>query len=258
MTTATTNVRPSAGTPISRITRIVKLNLTNPWTTIILPWIIILSIFALSWGIWLIVFTNIDPGDVGNASEGMQYSGASSWIFVYMMVLAVQAMNLTFPLALGYGVTRRDFYLGSTLTFVLLSVMYAVGLTILAGIEEATGGWGIGGSMFTAIYFGGPELAWWMRLPIFFFILLFFFFIGAAVATLYVRWKANGLVGFFIALGLLVVGAVALFTYTGTWHLVGEFFATNQALGVTAWLLVPTVLAGIAGFFVLRRATPRS
>ncbi len=258
MTTATMNARPKAGTPISRITRIVKLNLANPWTTIVLPWIIIGAIFALSWGIWLTVFTNIEPSDVGNASEGMQWSGASSWIFVYMMVIAVQAMNLTFPLALGYGVTRRDFYLGSSLTFVLLSVMYAVGLTILAALEEATGGWGVGGRMFTATYFGGQELEWWMRLPIFFFILLFFFFVGAAVATVYVRWKANGLVAFFIILGLLLVGAVALITSTQAWGAVGEFFITNQALGVSAWLLVPTALAGIAGFFVLRGATPRS
>jgi hypothetical protein len=247
-----------ATTPISRLTRIVKLNLTNPWTTIILPWIIILSIFALSWGIWLIVFTNIDPADRYDASEGMQWSGASSWIFVYMMVIAVQAMNLTFPLALGYGVTRRDFYLGSSLTFVLLSVMYALGLTILAGLEQATSGWGVDGRMFTAVYFGGPEIEWWMRLPIFFFILLFFFFVGTAVATLYVRWKATGLVFFFIALGFLVVGLIALITYTRGWEAVGDFFVAAKALGVSAWLLVPTALAGIAGFFVLRRATPRS
>jgi hypothetical protein len=247
----------AATTPISRITRIVKLNLTNPWTTIILPWLIIGAIFALSYGIWLIIFANISAEDASNAGEGMQYSGASSWIFVYMMVIAVQAMNLTFPLALGYGVTRRDFYLGSSLTFVLLSAMYAVGLTILATIEEATNGWGLGGRMFTAIYFGGDDVVWWSRLLTFFFILLFFFFLGASVATLYVRWKANGLVAYFLALGVLAVGAVAFLTYTDNWGLVGDFLSLG-ALGVSAWLLVPTALAGIAGYLVLRRATPRS
>lgn len=245
-----------ASTPISRITRIVKLNLTNPWTTVILPWIIIGAIFALSYGIWLIITANSTDG-VSGAGDGLQYSGANSWIFVYMMVIAVQAMNLTFPLALGYGATRRDFYLGSSLTFVLLSAMYAVGMTILATLEEATNGWGIGGRMFTAIYFGGEGAEWWSRLLTFFFILLFFFFVGASAATLYVRWKANGLVVYFLALGLLVVGAVAFFTYTQNWGLVGEFFGLG-ALGVSAWLLVPTALAGIAGFLVLRRATPRS
>ncbi|MEO5921843.1 MAG: ABC transporter permease [Pseudolysinimonas sp.] len=256
MTTETLTARRPGGTPISRITRIVKLNLTNPWTTIILPWLIIFAIFALSYGIWLIILRN--ASNVEDASEGMQYSGASSWIFVYMMVIAVQSMNLTFPLALGYGVTRRDFYLGSALTFALLSAMYAVGLTILASIEDATNGWGIGGRMFTAIYFGGADAQWWERLLTFFFLLLVFFFVGASVATLYVRWKANGLVAFFLALGILLVGGVALLSYTESWGLVGDFLAANQALGTAAWLLVPAAMAGIAGFFVLRRATPRS
>lgn len=247
----------AAPTPISRLTRIVKLNLTNPWTTIILPWIIIAAIFALSYSISVIIFANLGPEASGNAGEGLQYSGASSWIFVYMMVIAVQSMNLTFPLALGYGVTRRDFYLGSSLTFVLLAAMYAVGLTILAQIEAATGGWGIGHRMFTAIYFGGTDVEWWSRLLTFFFILLFFFFLGASVATLYVRWKATGLVFYFISLGAVVVGAIALLTYTETWGLVGDFFSLG-ALGVSAWLLVPTALAGLAGYLVLRRATPRT
>lgn len=247
----------AATTPISRITRIVKLNLTNPWTTIVFPWLIIGAIFALSFGIWVIVYANISPEDAANASTGLQYSGANSWIFVYMMVIAVQAMNLTFPLALGYGVTRRDFYLGTSLTFVLLAAMYAVGLTILAQIEAATDGWGVRGRMFTAIYFGGDDAEWWSRLLTFFFILSFFFFVGASAATLYVRWKANGLIAYFLALGVLVVGAVAFFTYTDNWGLIGDFFSLG-ALGVSAWLLVPTVLAGITGFFVLRRATPRS
>jgi hypothetical protein len=255
MTTAATRTAPT--TAISRITRIVKLNLTNPWTTIILPWIIIGAIFALSYGIWIIVYANVSPEDAANAGEGLQYSGSSSWIFVYMMVIAVQAMNLTFPLALGYGVTRRDFYLGSSLTFVLLSAMYAVGLTILAQLEEVTNGWGVRGRMFTAIYFGGEHVEWWSRLLTFFFILLFFFFLGASVATLYVRWKANGLVAYFLALGVLVVGAVAFFTYTDNWGIVGSFLGLG-ALGVSAWLLVPTALAGVAGYLVLRRATPRS
>jgi hypothetical protein len=56
----------------------------------------------------------------------------------------------------------------------------------------------------------------------------------------------------------VVVGTVALITYTQGWGAVGEFFVNTKALGVSAWLLVPTALAGIAGFFILRRATPRS
>ncbi|CAN5514496.1 hypothetical protein BH09ACT4_BH09ACT4_22000 [soil metagenome] len=257
MTTATLD-QAHAATTFGRIARVVKLNLANPFTTIVLPWIVITLIFVTSWLIWLIVFSSVAKSDLDNVSEGMQFSGASSWIFVYMLVVAVQAMNLTFPLALGYGSTRRDFYLGSALTFVLMSAMWAVGLTILAVIETATHGWGVGGRMFTALYFGSGALTVWQQLIVFFCISLFFYFLGAAIASGYVRWKQLGLLLFFGITGLVGIGAVALLTYNDNWPAVGQFFVTYQAVGVSLWLLVPTAIAGIVGFFVLRRATPRS
>jgi hypothetical protein len=250
--------RPAAPRPFNRITRVVKLNLANPWNTLILPWIVIAGIFVLNYGIGVIVFTSIDPADRANAAEGMQYSGASSWIFFYMLVVAVQAINFTLPLALGFGSTRRDFYLGSALTFVVLSATYAIALTILSAIESATNGWGIGSTMFTAVYFGGGDVILWHRLIIFFCVMLFFFFVGAAVATVFVRWRAFGLVLFFFVIGLLLIGAIALIGLTESWDAVGQFFVTFQAVGVALWLLVPTAIAGLAGWLVLRRTTPRS
>ena len=37
--------------------------------------------------------------------------------------------------------------------------MYAVGITLLGVIEQATGGWGLGGRMFSAVYFGDELVA---------------------------------------------------------------------------------------------------
>lgn len=253
----TTALQPSTA-PFERVSRVVKLHLANPRTTITMPALILAAIFALSFSIWLLVSINLDADQSANAGEGIQYSGASSWIFFYMMVVAVQAMNLTFPLALGYGSTRRDFYLGSALTFVLLSAGWAIGLTILSAIESATNGWGVRLQMFTAIYFGGGDIEIWQRLVIFFCVMLWFFFVGAAFAAVYVRWKAFGLVLSFILLGAVLVGAIALLTYTETWGAVGDFFTTYQAVGVALWSLIPTALAGLIGYLVLRRATPRS
>jgi hypothetical protein len=257
MTTATLDHTDSSA-PLRRITRVVRLHLTNPWTTVIMPGIILGGIFVLSFALWWLISINLDRADAADASDGIQYSGASSWIFFYMMIVAVQAMNLTFPLALGYGSTRRDFYLGSSLTFVLLSAGWAVALTILSALESLTNGWGVGLRMFTAIYFGGGETAIWQRLVIFFCVMLFFFFVGAAFAAVYVRAKATGLVASFLVVGVLLVGAVALFTYTNTWDAVGTFFVDEQAIGVALWLLVPTAIAGVIGYLILRRATPRS
>ena len=71
--------------------------------------------------------------------------------------MSAQAVNAAFPLALGWGATRRAFSLGSGLLWVALSALYAAGYTLLGLVEELTGGWGLGGRMFTAVYFGDGE-----------------------------------------------------------------------------------------------------
>lgn len=261
MTTALAGTRLAASVPsaggLARVIRIVRLITANPWTTIILPWMILGVILLGNIAIWAILNASLAPEDMADASEGIQYSGASSWLFVYMTVVAVQAMNLTFPLALGYGATRREFSLGTAVAFVLLSAMFAVGLTVLSVIEKVTGGWGLGGSMFTAIYFGGTEAAWYVKLGIYFFGMLFFFSVGSFFGAVFVRWRGLGLTAAFVLIGVVAIAAVAIITLGGQWPAVGRFFADSGALGVAAWLLVPTALSGVLGYLVLRRATPR-
>ncbi|MEP6477884.1 MAG: ABC transporter permease [Rhodoglobus sp.] len=254
--TTTTVAGHAPATPLQRILNVVRLHFTNPWTTIVLPWMILGIIFVASLAVWWIIFANLpSDADRADAADGLQYSGGINYIFVYMMVVAIQAISITFPFAQGYGVTRRDYYLGSSLAFVLLAAMYSIGLTILSLIEELTHGWGFGGQMFTPVYFGDN---WMQRLFVFFVTFLFFFFVGAAIATVWVRWKATGVTAFFIVLGVILIGAAALLTFTSSWAVIGNFFAGAGLLGSFAWSLVLTAIAAITGFFVLRRATPRA
>lgn len=242
---------------LRRILNVARLHLVNKMTTIYVPWLIMAFIFLVNYTIWWLLAANLDPADMADARDGIQFSGASAYIFVYMLVVAVQAINLTFPFAQGYSVTRRDFYLGSVLTFVGLSIVYSIVMTILGVIERATNGWGLGGSMFATIYFGGGDNlleTFYITLAIF----LFFFFIGAATATVYVRWKANGMLMFFACLVLVLLGLVVLVTFTESWPAVGHWFVTAGVIGVATWSLVPTALAAVIGFLILRRATPRN
>jgi hypothetical protein len=257
MTTATlTPARPLT----TRIGSIVRLHLANPFTIVFTPLLILGVIFAVSWMIWWIVSTSVngDPEAVQGVSNGFQFSGASLWIFFYMMVVAIQAMNLTFPLALGFGSTRRDFYVGSAVAFVGLSAFYAVLFAALGLVEEVTGGWGVGGSMFRAIYFGTADTPAGLRLFFVFALFLFFFFIGAAIAAMYVRWKQRGLIAFFAISALALIGGAALLTVTESWGAVGDFFGRIGFIGGYALSLIPTAIAGLAGYLIMRRATPRS
>jgi len=253
----TTITLPSPRPITSRLRSVMKLHIANPWTTITLPWIILGTIFAANLAIWALIFLNTPESAHADIARGLQWSGASLYIFVYMMVVAIQAVNVTFPFALGYGVTRRDFFLGTAVQFVALATMYATGLTILATIERATNGWGLGGRMFTAAYFG-TDLPWYLQFFVFFVLLLFFFFVGAVLGAVYVRWKATGVTFFLVALGALVIVALYLLTLTDSWPAVGEFFAAAGFVGTYAWSLVITAISGVAGYLILRRATPRA
>jgi len=248
--------RPATTGALTRIVNVARLHLTQKGTLLVLPWLILGFIFLVNLLIWWILASALPPADRFDAEEGMQFSGASMFIFVYMLVVAVQAINATFPFALGYGVTRRDFYLGSSLTFVLLSLYYALGMTLLAELERATGGWGLGGAMFDVVFFdAGTPL---QRFALFLLAFLFFFFVGAATAAVYVRWRSRGMLVFFAALALITVGLAWLATDTGSWPLIGGWFTENGALGVAIWSLVPSTAAAIAGLVLIRGATPRT
>ena len=260
MTALTASPHPVADaaaprTPLRRVLNVVKLQLGNPWTAIVMPWMILGFIFLVNLAIWVIIAAATSGNDAADARKGLTYSGSSFYIFIYMMVLAIQAFSITFRFALGFGVTRRDYWLGSALTFVILAAMFAVGITILSVIEVATGGWGLGGSMFSAVYFGEE---WWQRLLVFFFGLLFFLFIGSLFAAVWVRWKATGMIVLFGGFGLLLIAAIALFSLTRTWSSFGDVFAGSTPLSIASWLLVPAAVAAGVGFLVLRKATARA
>jgi hypothetical protein len=250
-------VRREPRTPLGRILTVVRLHVANPYTTIVLPWAILGIILLINLAIWglIAVAVGTTGKDAINAQVGFSYSGSSFYIGVYMLIVAVQAISITFPFALSYGSTRRDYWLGSSVTFVLLSLMYATGFTILGVIEQSTHGWGLGGRMFTPIYFGDE---WWQRWLICFFGLLFFFFVGSSIAAVWVRWKVTGMAVFFTALAVIILGGITALTLTDSWTGFWAALAAAGPLGIASWLLVPAVIGAVVGYLILRRATPRT
>ncbi|SKA94733.1 hypothetical protein SAMN06295879_1982 [Agreia bicolorata] len=243
----------------SNILAVVRLHLVNRYSVFAVPWMIMGGIFVVNVAVWWIIFASVSSeADRADARDGITYSGALFYIFVYMLVLGIQAVAYTFPFALGFSVTRRDFWLGSALTFIALSAVYSAGLTILAAIEVATDGWGLGGTMFASFYFGGADASWIERFGLYFATYLFFYFVGAAIATIYQRWRNNGMLALFGTLGIVLIAGIALVSFTSSWPAVGAWFDTNGPSGVIAWSLAPTVVAAITGYFILRRATPKN
>jgi hypothetical protein len=254
----TTGAVPTSGTVSGRrILSIARLHFVNRLQIIYLPLMILGFILLINIAIWAIVLSSI-PSASGRiqAQHGFSNTGAVFFLFVYALVIAVQAMSRTFAFSLGFGVTRRDFYLGSVVAFVLLAAGFSLVLTVLSIVEKATNGWGLGGRMFVPNYFDAASSG--RQFLAYFLTMLFCLFVGAAVASVFVRWKTTGIVAFFALLTVVIVAAIGLLTLNHGWPAFGAWLSHAGVIGLTLWSLIPSAIAAVAGFFILRRATPKS
>jgi hypothetical protein len=240
----------------SRILAVTRLHFVNRFQLVYQPLIILGAIFLLNLAVWLIIIAAAATENRQEVESHLGYSGAVFYLFIYALVIAIQAVSRTFPFSLGFGVTRRNFYLGSSLAFVLLAVLFSAVLTIMSAIEIATNGWGIGGHMFAPAYFTSES--WPLRFVMYLLLFLFCLFVGAAAASVWVRWKVSGLIVFFAIIAAILVGGIAILAFNQLWGTFGDWLGSAGLLGVLLWMLVPTAIAGLAGYFILRRATPKS
>lgn len=242
-----------ASPAVRRVATTVRIHAANPWTILWTPWLILLGIFALNFAIWHAVLIGADGEPV--AVDAFVNNGGSTFVFVYMMVVAVQAMNQTFSFVVGLGATRRDYFAGSSLTFVALSVIFGVGIALLVIVERATDGWGVGGAFFSP----GPlrfQPVWELAIA-YTVLLLFMFFMGSAVAAMFVRWGPTGIIVFFATLALLLVAVIYVISISDAWGQVGRFLADRSLLEFAALTVPFTIVAGAAGYLLMRRATPK-
>lgn len=259
--TATASVQPTRGSrPVAaplahRLRAVVRIHIANPWQTLILPWIITLLIFGGNVAIWGMITYSAGGTDQVEATA-FQSNGGITWIYVYMLVVAVQAMHFTFRFALGFSVTRRDYYAGTLVYFVALAAYYTVGLTALVLLERATDGWWLGGAFFAPL---GLTTAPVLTVAYTSFAaMLLAFGVGAASAAVWVRWGATGLYWMF---GILTVTGIATLwgaTVLEAWPHVWEFLTTTSVVALVSWTLPVTALAALAGHLLLRRAPVRA
>lgn len=249
-TTADAPVAPLA----RRLATVMRVHVANPWPTLITPWLVFLAVFGFNYAIWLTVTTAAGGRDQLDP-DAFNSNGGSSWIYIYMLVVAIQAMNLTFAFVLGLGVTRRDYYLGTAVYFTGVAVMFSAGMTAFAQIESATNGWGLDARFFAPWVLG--DLSWWRLFLVHLLLEAFFLFVGAMAGAMWVRWRVYGLYAFLGGLALLVVAVMVVASRLDAWGAVGRFFTDNSALVVVGWTLPLTLAAASAGFAIMRRATPR-
>jgi hypothetical protein len=238
---------------VHRIATTARIHMANPWNLVFTPWLVLLAVFGLNFAIWHAVIIAADGRPLSDAA--FVNNGGAMFVLVYMVVVAVQAMNQTFSFVVGLGATRRDYFFGTSAIFSALSAMFGVGLALLVIVERATDGWGVGGAFFSP----GPlrTVPVWELAVIYTLLLLLMFFVGSAVAAMFVRWGSTGIIVFFTVLAVLLVAVIYGISVTDGWGAVGRFLADRSYLELVVLTLPLTVAGGLTGFALMRKATPK-
>jgi hypothetical protein len=131
----------------------------------------------------------------------------------------------------------------------------AAAIATLVQLEILTNGWGIGAGMFDALWYG--QNGWLVDFYTTFSLQLLVLFIGASITTVYLRWRMRGMMILLFGSVAVVLALVAGLTFTESWPPVFEWFAGIGIVGVFTVILGLAAVCALAGYVVIRRATPR-
>lgn len=211
--------------------------------------------FAWTWGVLavafaanLVLFAGMDEDDGANTY-------ALSSIYIVAMIAAVQTITQMFSFQVGFGGSRRAFYVSAIGQLALMSLLFAVGLLVLSAIERATDGWGIQLDFF---YLGGLRAdGAAAQLLVYFGPFLLVGSLGFLVGSVSKRWGNSGTM---VLVMVAVVGSAAVLAWIGwtdSWTAVGNWFEDQSAAMLWgAWPAVVALPLLAATWAVLRRTTP--
>lgn len=228
--------RVGPATALSRARAVNRMNFRQ-WMLLALPWAIVAVTLAAHGAILAIIRAQgvALPGDSGN--------GVVTTIFIFAIPMYAAIATKHFPFTLGLGVTRRDFYAGTTLTALINGTVNAVIVLIVAEIERATDGWAVHLEGFSVIYRVTDS-----RATVFFAVLLTTMAcaaIGTFGGVLFLRWKVTGIFSAVAVLVLVLAVAAVVITWLRGWPAVGRFFVDTPFAALA--LGIPAVIA-LAGF----------
>ncbi|MDF2815757.1 MAG: hypothetical protein K0Q81_1957 [Paenibacillus sp.] len=224
------------------ITGVMRMHLRDKWSWLILPWLILGSSFII----------NVIVGLLVNEEAGI-YSGGIASIFVYNFVLGIMILPETFAFALGISIRRKDYFLGTTVTVVLMSTLIAGCLLILTLLEKATGGWGSKLHFFHLPYLSDGNFL--QTLWIFFILMLFNMYGGLFISSIHRRFGKTALLLFFFGISLLLSLFIFMCIYYGWWRTIWDWISGYSAVQYATWMGLAAIGFAVLSYLLLRRST---
>ena len=229
-----TTVTEQKQTLLQRLWKVVRINTVRPWALLALPLVIItvlLSVTAI-FAYLTIAFVSVDA---------QFWFSPEIFLVIYLFIYANQISYQDFPISLSYGISRRDFYLGSILTFGLLSVWYAaisIAIASVAGTFFLMEISGVGFVEFLSliVLFMGTQV------------------LSASITNIYLRWGKPGMLTFFGILALVLISMPVLAITNAGEGLPGLNIESVELLGSIGVGFGLTMLLAVLGYLTIRRA----
>ena len=212
---------------------------------------------AWIWGVTLLAF-GISVGIYAFLSDEARASSQTfglSALLIVWFVLQTQLVTDRFPFAVGFGLTRHEFFRAVSILIAGQAAVYGVAIAGLARVEDATSGWGVALEFFRPAGLdtgnvAGDAAAWTVV------------FAGAGAlavvsASIHMRWGVRGL--FATGAGVLAVGGLTAIAVTAAdqWGEVAGWLGDQSALFLMTMLPAPFVVAlAAAGYATMRRMVP--
>ena len=180
------------------------------------------------------------------------YPGGLITICVIMFIMGIVSLTDTFPFALGFGVRRTDYVLGTTVLAGAVSVVTAVLLLLFSPLEIVTGGWGLELHYFHLPYLNDGSLI--EQFCIYFVGLANLYFLGFVIGSIYQRIGRAGTLMFFLTVFLLMSLFSLVWTYFRWWDALFAWFSQYTAFELALLLLPLTAFYLLVSYLLLRRA----
>jgi hypothetical protein len=227
-----TSLQLHNATLIQRIWKVVRINLVRPWTALVLPLVIMSILASVS-----AILSAASIAFVANDAE--VWFSPEIFLIIFLFVVANQTIYHDFPLSLSYGITRRDFYFGSLLTFGLLALWYAAISIAIASLTSA----------FFLVNVAEVGLIEFLSLVVVFMAAQV---LSASITNIYLRWGKPGMLTFFGLLAITLIALPALSELNKSASRVKS--ETIELLEGIAILGGFTLLVGVIGYLIIRRA----
>ncbi len=229
---------------MSAVRTVVNIYTRGKWTWFFLPWVVLFAQFFVSQIVILLV--RLFGG------ETTVYPGGFITIGVIMFLWGMMSLADTFPFALGFGVRRTDYVLGTAVMAVEVSAVTAVLWLLFSLLEIVTGGWGLELSYFHLPYLTDGSLI--EQLWIYFVVLANLYVLGFVIGGISQRFGRVGIVLFLLVVLLLLSLFALVWTALRWWGALFQWFSQFTAFELTLGLLPLTIVYALILYALLRRA----